>query len=220
MQPVERRAGELAPRHGIPRTTAPTTQPCAKVAISEPMKNDRSQCLRLVRRGEPEFERHAAEDQPEQQASTGKYSAGKMIEKAVGKVAKDSDPDHYEPRLVAVPERRDRCHQRVARRVVGREGEKNADTEVEAVEQHVQNTIDSAITPARERAPGADAPPRATMSRLACGERWGCGAWAGACLPSASAGGAVESARAGVGPARRADPVVACSTGANRTRPP
>src|SRR5215510_3700994 len=51
---------------------------------------------------------------------------------------KESEAPHDEPRLVSVPDWRDRIHHDVARRGIRREPVKHADPEVEAVEQHVE----------------------------------------------------------------------------------
>src|SRR5215475_13887720 len=50
----------------------------------------------------------------------------------------ESEATHDEPRLVSVPDWRNRIHHDVARRGIRREPVKHADAEVETVEQHIE----------------------------------------------------------------------------------
>ncbi len=54
-----------------------------------------------------------------------------------------ADDAQHQPGLVAVPDRRDRVHDEVARRGVRREAEEDADPEIEAVQHHVEEDTEA-----------------------------------------------------------------------------
>jgi len=90
------------------------------------------------RRAVAELERDAAEDEREQKPHHRQIEGGQ--DDGVGRREKDQKAAaaEHEPRLVAVPEGRDRIHHGRARRVVRREGKENADAEVETVEHDIE----------------------------------------------------------------------------------
>ena len=66
-----------------------------------------------------------------------------MMAKASGKGGHERNPAENEPCLVAIPDRRDRVHDQIARIPVGRESVEDAHAEIEAVQQHVKKDADA-----------------------------------------------------------------------------
>src|SRR5271154_1458109 len=89
-----------------------------------------------------EFEGDAAKDQPDQQQQH-RYVKGRQkhrIDQREG--GEQRGADHHQPGLVAVPKRRDRRHHLLPQRRVAGGAEEDADAEVEAVEDHVDEDRD------------------------------------------------------------------------------
>ena len=87
---------------------------------------------------EAELEGDAAQDEPDQHQDDGDVERGQHdgISERKGREQPASAQD--QPRLVAVPERRHRCHHGVAVLVGGRKREEHAEAEIVAAEQHVE----------------------------------------------------------------------------------
>ncbi len=85
-----------------------------------------------------EFEGDAAKDEREQHNQHGKVDSGQDDREGERKRCQKSDAAQHEPRLVAVPDRRHRVHDKVARRQIRREPIKNADPEIESVQQDIE----------------------------------------------------------------------------------
>ena len=85
----------------------------------------------------PKFERHTAEDKPDQHDQDRKVHRRNDDRERERKCGIERDTPEYQPRLVTVPDRGHRIHHQIAARLVRRKGGQDAHAEVEAVEQNV-----------------------------------------------------------------------------------
>jgi hypothetical protein len=92
----------------------------------------------VLRVAKTEFKGDAAEDERQQHDQYGEIHRRDDDGESERKGGPEPDAAENQPGLVAVPDRRDRVHDRVARGCVGREAEQHADAEIEAVEQDIE----------------------------------------------------------------------------------
>src|SRR5262249_28398196 len=93
----------------------------------------------------------------------GKYTAGMITANATGNAA--SKPRPPRPGFVAIPDGRDRAHDRVARARVTRKAVEHAHAEIEAVEQDIEE----------HRHPENQRPNRHQVENLVHLRQWLCG---------------------------------------------
>ncbi len=92
---------------------------------------------------EAELEGDAAEDQGEEHDNERHVEGRQQRRVAHREDGEEQRAAEHEPSLVAVPDRRDRAHHGVAVGVVWREGEEDAEAEIEAVHHHVEGDPES-----------------------------------------------------------------------------
>jgi len=92
----------------------------------------------LLRVPKAEFKGDAPEDERQQHDQNGKINRRDDDGESQRKGGHEPDAAKNQPGLVAVPDRRDRVHDRVARGCIGREAEQHADSQIEAVEQDIE----------------------------------------------------------------------------------
>ena len=89
------------------------------------------------------LESDAAEDEREQHDQDRKVDRGQDDREGERESRQKRDPAEHEPGLVAVPDRRDRVHDQIARIPIGREAIEDADAQIEAVQKHIEKDADS-----------------------------------------------------------------------------
>ena len=89
-----------------------------------------------------EFERDPAKDQREQHQHDRKVDRWNDDREGDGKSGEQAQTAENQPRLVAIPDRRDRVHNLIARVSVGRKIVKHTDTEIETIKRDIEKDAD------------------------------------------------------------------------------
>ena len=90
-----------------------------------------------------ELESDAAENEGQQHDQDRKVDRRQNDRKSEREGGQERDAAEHEPGLVAVPDRRDRVHDPVARIPVGREAIEDAHAQIEAVQKHIEKDADA-----------------------------------------------------------------------------
>jgi hypothetical protein len=83
------------------------------------------------------LERNPAKRQADEHEENRKVDGRQNDGERERKRREQCDAAQYQPGFVSIPDRRDRIHHQIAADIVGSVGKKDADAEIEAVEQHI-----------------------------------------------------------------------------------
>ena len=137
-QEIEGCAGELAARHLEALDEGAEHEALGEGgngrSVAEGMVPERP----VLGIAEAELERDAPEHEGQQHDQDREVDGRNDDGEGQREGRQQPDAAHHQPGLVAVPDRSDRVHHRVARRRVGRQAIEHADAEIEAVEEDVE----------------------------------------------------------------------------------